>query len=375
MLSEELHFSKSGEIYIFGAHSRAQTLGVYLMTLHSGVSVKAYLVDNNEDNPAEIDGIPVINLNTFPASGAKEILDLNAPVYLGTRGVYHHNIAVNLRNIGFNEIIPVTPNLDIELRNRYVKIQFEMDGREFVKLSVDGEEGSWNTTESACVYIARSIYDSPLCSDYDIKSWEKYIQVGKTLTTELIPGCTVFDDAGDNISDINRQFCELTALYWIWKNSVEDIVGVEHYRRRFLLGADTADRMINESIDVILPVPLYVYPSLAENYRMRHKAEVWDAMMDELGNDRELFIEAEAFFEKTGLYSPCNMLIANRKTFNELSEWLFPILFNVAEKIGELPDTYQNRYPGFLSERLITFYFYYYRDKYNVAYADKNFLG
>ena len=59
------------------------------------------------------------------------------------------------------------------------------------------------------------------------------IQVGKSLNSELDLGFQC-DDTGDNISDKNGSYCELTALYWAWKNIKNvDYIGLCHYRRYF----------------------------------------------------------------------------------------------------------------------------------------------
>jgi hypothetical protein len=184
-----------------------------------------------------------------------------------------------------------------------------------------------------------------------------------------------FDNSGDNISAQNKQFCELTALYWIWKNAKEDVVGLVHYRRHFILPENWLSYMVNNNVDVILPVPLYVHPNLEANYRSRHVGENWDFLMSYFEeNLPEEYEDAKEFFSATGLYSPCNMLIARKEVLNDLCQWLFPILFHVAEKGGILEDNYQNRYPGFISERLISYFFEKNRANYKVFYADKNFL-
>lgn len=345
-------------IYIAGAHSRAQTLGVYLARLYPEMKIAAYLYDNDEPNRAEIGGVPVIRFDE------KTELDKSFPVYLGTRGVYHERLAEKLRCMGMTKIIPVTPELDIELRNRFLSLHYAEEGRRFEKLD--------SISEAACIYVARSVSDKPLDGEYRLSALHREIQAGAALTDKRI--CGLADDTGDNISERNRQFCELTVLYWIWKNAAQDIVGLEHYRRHFLLQGGWDKKMREKGIDVILPTPLYVAPGIACNYRERHTPSDWDFMMGYLKKIHpDYYNEAARFFEG-GLYSPCNMFIMKKKILDELCAWLFPIIFICAEHGGERGDAYQSRYPGFLSERLITLFFEKNRDRYRTVYADKNFL-
>lgn len=66
---------------------------------------------------------------------------------------------------------------------------------------------------------------------------EKETKDGKVLREEynwLIENM-IGDDTGDNISDKNREYCELTGIYWAWKNYDKlgnpDYIGFMHYRR------------------------------------------------------------------------------------------------------------------------------------------------
>ena len=134
------------------------------------------------------------------------------------------------------------------------------------------------------------------------------------------------------------------------------------------------ERMTANRVDVILPVPLYVAPSIAENYKERHIASDWEYVMEYFKTAiPEEYETAKSFFSGN-LYSPCNMFIARKEVLDQLCAWMFPILFAAAEHGGERTDSYQNRYPGFLSERLMTYFFESRRDKYRVVYANKNFL-
>lgn len=357
------------KIYIAGAHSRARTLAVYLQYLFPEVQVGAYLYDNGEENPVSIKDTPVLSL-----SGEVE-LNTDWPVCIGTRGVYHRKITEHLRCLGFKQIYPITAEIDTRIRNLFLAEYFNRVGRKFTKIDDLASPGK---DEKAMVYVVKSVHDKPLEQEYTLASYEREIQAGAALSGKHLSGHLsekmTTDDIGDNISSKNRQFCELTALYWIWKNVEADVIGLEHYRRRFLLPDNWLERMEMYGIDVILPVPLYVVPNIAENYKSRHDPSDWEYMMEYLKSCEEgLACDAKRFFQGN-LYSPCNMFIMKKDVLNDLCGWLFPILDAVAVHGGQKEDPYLNRYPGFLSERLITYFFERYRDKYKLVYADKNFL-
>lgn len=183
------------------------------------------------------------------------------------------------------------------------------------------------------------------------------IQVGKALNDLCVENVT--DDTGDNISEKNKTYCELTALYWIWKNTHEKYVGLYHYRRRLDIQKQNILKILNYS-DVILPKKKKFKISIKEQYIREHSLEDWNILMEELKQlYPEYFDFAEKIFDKNEIYR-FNMFIMKKNMFDEYCQWLFPLLEKVDKRIDvEKKDSYQIRYAGFMSERLFTLYIAY----------------
>lgn len=171
------------------------------------------------------------------------------------------------------------------------------------------------------------------------------------------------DDKEMNISKKNKNYCELTAMYWIWKNDNSDVVGLVHYRRYFMnlferivyhpMSSNKINKIMN-NYDMILPVrSVMLHSTVYSQYKDNHYIKDLDICREIIKNDFPDYIDAFDSTMKEHEYYEYNMLICKKKYYNQYMEWLFKILFKAEKQIdiSEYSD-YDKRVFGFLSERL-----------------------
>ena len=203
------------------------------------------------------------------------------------------------------------------------------------------------------------------------------IQVGRKLSQNKL--AIQGDDEGDNISIKNPYYCELTALYWAWKNLKADYIGLCHYRRYFNFDkkfrkkrnqtqknfdniesfAPSQNQLtrIFSRYDIILTKPK-IYPhSLELEYKSEHIKEDFDILTEILKNKYpEYYVPWIKLVKYNNKLNHCNMFICKAELFHDYCEWLFSVLGECEKEIKLSPYSYQQRVFGFLSERLLMLY-------------------
>ena len=171
------------------------------------------------------------------------------------------------------------------------------------------------------------------------------------------------DDEGDNISELNPYFCELTGLYWAWKNLDAEYIGLAHYRRHFSFrphAKEVWDAVLKESeiendlgrIKVFVPGKRrYYIETLYSHYAHTH----YSSQLDETRKIiKERYPEYLESFDRTVRQRwgyMFNMMIMDRQLFDAYCTWLFDILFELKQRIGEEGlSPFQARYYGRVSE-------------------------
>ena len=174
------------------------------------------------------------------------------------------------------------------------------------------------------------------------------------------------DNTGEQISGKNPNYCELTGLYWAWKNLEADYVGLAHYRRHFSNGRRTGpkeERVIRQSElepllagqEVLLPKPRnYWIETNYSQYAHAHHAADLDTTREILSERYPEYLKAFDESMKRTRGHRFNMLIMTKPKLDAYCEWLFDVLFELEKRLDISGySANDQRVFGFVSERLL----------------------
>ena len=178
------------------------------------------------------------------------------------------------------------------------------------------------------------------------------------------------DNSGVNIAEKNSSFCELTGLYWAWKNGVfenNQYVGLVHYRRYFVgkalylkkkqIASESELLSILDKCDVILPRKRnYFIESIYSHYQHAHHIKDLDitrTVITELQSEYLKSFDTVMQSRKLHLY---NMFVMSSEKASEYCHWLFSILFELEKRVDVTHyDKYQKIVLGLIAELLFNF--------------------
>lgn len=194
------------------------------------------------------------------------------------------------------------------------------------------------------------------------------VQVGAE-GKEKIEGYTQ-DNTGENISTKNPNYCELTGLYWTWKNLNAKYIGLVHYRRYFTeckkipkkenekFKIVLTEKQIKEklkNVDIILPKKRkYYIENLYSHYEhtmyIEPLAETQKIIKEKYP---EYLNEFNKLHKRTSAHM-FNMFIMKKEILNEYCKWLFDILFELEKRVDVSKfDNFHARFYGRISELLL----------------------
>ncbi len=226
------------------------------------------------------------------------------------------------------------------------------------------------------VYMAASQKDKPLKTAYQPYRYVHPLQAGAALAD--IKNSQLEDDKGENISEKNVSFAEMTAVYWIWKNAPSaKYKGLCHYRRHFVMNEKQAKELEREDIDVVLTTPRLVLNGIKEMFLSDTpvKADVFENMMNSIQDMAgDVYADYARRYFDSFFYYPNNMLIAREKIFNDYCNWIFPILFCMEKNDLKNHVVKTDRHIAFAAELLTSLYFSFHKEDLKIAVTDYLFL-
>lgn len=352
---------------VYGAQGYA--LGVFeaIRTLYPKREISCFLVTKMDGNAPALGGIPVKTLAAYARelSGEEK---RQVEILIATPEQIQPEIEEILENFGFC----CHRRLTFARWEDLMKLFHARMGR-FLPLSAFLVGCH---TPFVRIYMAKSHVDKPLRGNEPLPEYVFPIQVGTDCCDQRV--ANLLDNTGIHISGKNGNYCELTALYWMWKNKLAageadgdggQYFGLCQYRRGFDFGGDDLLRLVDNDVDVVLPYPLPYEPDIHAHHKRYIRETDWNAMLQAM---EELQPEyASVFPEILGqqyLYN-YNVILAKKCVLRAYCEWLFPILERTEELSVPKGRERSDRYIGYMGETLETLYFMKNADRLTIAHT------
>jgi hypothetical protein len=352
-------------IAIYGAQLMAGTIYAALKSLYN-TQVSCFIVSDSSENPCSIDGIKVLTLYEYIAKDSHE------QILIATPEEHHQVITEELEKRDISNYICLTSQMRNEILEEYYR-EYHRVGtvrglREFQGMYQadsayyrDGLRSAManHANEFLKLYMVRCSRDRVLVHPFVMSDFMEQIQAGAILDDGSLG--ILRDDMGENISAKNHNYCELTALYWIWKNNLHEYTGLCHYRRIFDLQAQDVFGIKRMMPDVILPYPTIHFPDISTQYERYITTEEWKIMREAVLVCSPQMREAWDLIWSNRYFYNYNMLIARHEILDSFCTWLFSVLDKVEQLCQEAGIHTSRRYAGYMGEMLTTLYFQYHK--------------
>lgn len=232
------------------------------------------------------------------------------------------------------------------------------------------DEDKKNETDTKVkIYRAYGVFDKdPL--KLEPPAYVMPIQLGTVFSDVKL--CDITDDTGDNISKLNKDFSECTALYWIWKNDKEaDYVGLFHYARYIDISEDELLQLNNAGIDMVITVPMMSGKSVKDFFCPEYVSVMdWELMEAAIIRHFPEYRKILEEYNRAFCYPGANMSIMRREIFDEYAEFAFTVALDIADYYEKNGITRNDRYAGYIMENLLALFVMHNKNKYRIAIAD-----
>ena len=299
-------------------------------------------------NPEEIDGVPVMGIDTVP---------VDTFIVLGITELIQQEVIPYLDEHGYKNYYALTQHEEHLLMSEY----YDSMG---MFPTIVGKMGIDFGLDFA-LYEVKNDRDKPLEHHPALFPYEREIQAGAAMAGTRIAEIT--DDTGLNISEKNRMYCEMSAVYWVWKNTNHDWIGIEHYRRHLLVTPE----MLTDDIDAILPLPYICYPHEMAQFLRFVPESVLEALLRALKKLHPDRYDAYHSILYGAYQYTYNLVCARKPVFDEYCKWFFEITEYMETMADEFPELKETRALSYVAEVLTNLYFMYHQDDLRIKHVEK----